>query len=61
MSEVLKHSGDEEYDETKQTQVMLLYIHLGGCTEICRRLMGKVRAGLADPKRYCARFQFAYL
>lgn len=39
-SEVLKQTGDEEYNKTKQTQAMQLYIHLGGCTEICRRLMG---------------------
>jgi len=63
MSEVLKHSSDEEYNETKQTRVMQLYTPLGGCTEICRRLMGKIIASLADWKHYrsCAGVQFAYL
>lgn len=62
-SEALRHAGHEEYRETKETQVMQLYIHLGSCTEIRRRLMGKTRACLADSKHYrsCVCFQLAYL
>lgn len=37
MPEALRHAGDENYNEIKQTQVMQLYIHLGGCAEICRK------------------------
>lgn len=52
MSEVLEQSGDEDYNETKPTQVMHLSIYLRGCTEICKRLMGKITARLADAKHY---------